>query len=64
MYEVEKSDNVGQLKRVLRYVKGTEDTSTVFEMRDSNARREQLVKRLEVFSGQGIKRHGKARVVR
>ena len=33
-----------QLKRLLRYVKGTEDMSTVFEMRDSNDRREQLVK--------------------
>ena len=32
MYEVEKSDSVGdgQLKRLLRYVKGTEDMSTVF----------------------------------
>ena len=37
-----------QLKRLLRYVKGTEDMSTVCEMRDSNDRREQLVKRLEV----------------
>ena len=37
-----------QLKRLLRYVKGTEDMSTVFEMRDSNDRREQLVKRLDV----------------
>ena len=39
-----------QLKRLLRYVKGTEDMSTVFEMRDSNDRREQLVKRLEVHT--------------
>ena len=39
-----------QLKRLLRYVKGTEDMSTVFEMRDSNDRREQLVKRLEVYT--------------
>ena len=38
-----------QLKRLLRYVKGTEDMSTVFEMRDSNDRREKLVKRLEVY---------------
>ena len=38
-----------QLKRLLGYVKGTEDMSTVFEMRDSNDRREQLVKRLEVY---------------
>ena len=37
-----------QLKRLLRYVKGTEDMSTVFEMPDSNDRREQLVNRLEV----------------
>ena len=36
-----------QLKRLLRSVKGTEDMSTVFEMRDSSDRREQLVKRLE-----------------
>ena len=33
-----------QLKRLLRYVKGTEDMSTVFDMRDSNDRREQLIK--------------------
>ena len=39
-----------QLKRLLRYVKGTEDMSTVFELRDSNDRREQLVKRLEVYT--------------
>ena len=39
-----------QLKRLLRYVKGTEDMSTVFEMRDSNDRREQLIKRLEVHT--------------
>ena len=39
-----------QLKRLLRYVKGTEDMSTVFEMRDSNDRREQLVKRLEFYT--------------
>ena len=37
-----------QLKRLLRYVTGTEDMSIVFEMRDSNDRREQLVKRLGV----------------
>ena len=37
-----------QLKRLLRYVKGKDDMSTVFEMRDSNDRREQLVKRFEV----------------
>ena len=39
-----------QLKRLLRCVKGTEDMSTVFEMRDSNDRREQLIKRLEVYT--------------
>ena len=39
-----------QLTRLLRYVKGTENMSTVFEMRDSNDRREQLVKRLEVYT--------------
>ena len=42
VYKVEKSDSVGgmrQLKRLLRHVKGTEDMSTVFEMRDSNDRR-------------------------
>ena len=39
-----------RLKRVLRYVKGTEDMSTVFEVRDNNDRREQLVKRLEVYT--------------
>ena len=41
---------IRQLKRLLRNVKGTEDMSTVFEMRDSNDRREQLVKRLEVYT--------------
>ena len=39
-----------QLKRLLKHVKGTEDMSTVFEVRDSNDRREQLVKRLEVYT--------------
>ena len=39
-----------QLKRLLRFVKGTEDMSTVVEMRDSNDRREQLVKRLQVYT--------------
>ena len=38
------------MKRLLRYIKGTEDMSTVLEMRDSNDRREQLVKRLEVYT--------------
>ena len=40
----------GQLKRLQRYVKGTEDMSTMFEMQDSNDRREQLVKRLQVYT--------------
>ena len=39
-----------QLKRLLRYVNGTEDMSTVFEVRDDNDRREQFVKRLEVYT--------------
>ena len=39
-----------QLKRLLRYVKGTEDMSTVFEMRDNSDRRGQTVKRLEVYT--------------
>ena len=39
-----------QLKRLLRYVKGTEDMSTVFEMRDNKDRRGQSVKRLEVYT--------------
>ena len=38
------------MKRLLRYVKGTENMSTVFEMRDSNDRREQLIKRLEIYT--------------
>ena len=39
-----------QLKRLLRYVKSTEDMSTVFEMRDDKDRRGQTVKRLEVYT--------------
>ena len=39
-----------QLKRLLRYVKGTEDMATVFEVRDNKCRREMAVKRLEVFT--------------
>ena len=39
-----------QLKRLLRYVKGTVDMSTVFEMRDNNDRRGQTVKGLEVYT--------------
>ena len=39
-----------QLKRILRYVKGTEDMATVFEVRDNNDKREELVKKLEVFT--------------
>ena len=38
------------MKRQLRYVKGTEEMSTVFDVRDNNDRREQLVKRLEVYT--------------
>ena len=36
------------LKRPLRHVKGPEDMSTVFEVRDNKDKREQLVKILEV----------------
>ena len=43
-----------QLKRLLRYVKGTEDMTTVFGVRDTNVKRErerqQLVEKLEVFT--------------
>ena len=39
-----------QLKRLLRYVKGTEDMATMFEVRDNNDKREQLVKKLDVFT--------------
>ena len=39
-----------QLKRLLRYVKSTEDMSTMFEMRDDKDRRGQTVKRLEVYT--------------
>ena len=39
-----------QLKRLLRYVKSTEDMSTVFEMRDNSDRRGRMVKRLEVYT--------------
>ena len=39
-----------QLKRLPRYVKGTEDMATVFEVRDNNDKREQLVRKLEVFT--------------
>ena len=38
------------MKRLLRYVKGTEDMSTVFEVRDNNDKKEQLVKKLEVYT--------------
>ena len=34
----------------MRYVKGTEDMSTVFDVRDNDDRREQLVKKLEVYT--------------
>ena len=40
-----KLKNMRQLKRLLRYVKGPEDMSTVFEVGDNSDRREQLVKR-------------------
>ena len=56
-----------QLKRLRRYVKGTEDMSTVFEVRDNNDTRKQRVKRLEVYTeltGQVNKRNGRARAVR
>ena len=39
-----------QLKQLLRYVKGTEDMATMFEVRDNNDKREQLVKKLDVFT--------------
>ena len=39
-----------QLKRLLRYVKNTENMSTVFEMRDNSDRRGRVVKRLEVHT--------------
>ena len=35
---------------ILRYVKGTEDMATVFDVRDNNDKRAQLVKKLEVFT--------------
>ena len=38
------------MKRLLRYVKGTEDMSTVLDVRDNNDKREQLAKRLEVHT--------------
>ena len=52
MYEVEESDSVGDEtdEETLRYVKNTEDMSTVFEMRDNSDRRGQKVKRLEVYT--------------
>ena len=39
-----------QLKRLLRYVKGTEDMATVFDMRDDSDRRVTTVKKLEIFT--------------
>ena len=39
-----------QLKRLLRYVKGTEDTATVFEVRGNNDKRVTTGKKLEVFT--------------
>ena len=46
------------MKRLLRCVWGTEDMSTVFEVRDNSDRREQLVKRksTQTVTGQAIKR--------
>ena len=44
---------MGRLKRLLRYVKCTGDMSTVLAVRDNNDRREQLVKRLEVYTDSG-----------
>ena len=49
MGNCKESVSMRQLKRLLRYVKGTEDMSFVFEVRDNNDRREQLVKKLEVY---------------
>ena len=51
-----------QLKRLLSYVKGTEDMSTVFEVRDSNDRERTVGQ--ETLTGHVIKRHARARVVR
>ena len=45
-----------QLKRLLRYVKGTEDMSTI-EVRDNNDKREQLVKKL----AEGMRLHAHSR---
>ena len=39
-----------QLKRLLRYVKGTEDMAVVFEVRGYNDKRVTTVKKLEVFT--------------
>ena len=36
--------------RLLRYLKGAEDVATVFEVRDNNDKREQLIQKLEVFT--------------
>ena len=52
VYEVEKSDSVGDetIEAASGIRQGPEDMSTVFEVRDNNDRREQLVKRLEVYT--------------
>ena len=52
VYEVEKSDSVGDetIGTTSEISQGHRDMSTVFEMRDSNDRREQLIKRLEVYT--------------
>ena len=39
-----------QLKILLRYVKGTGDMATMFEVRGNNDKREELVKKLEGFT--------------
>ena len=51
MHEVEKSDCVGdETIEAAIEIKGTEDMSTVFVLRDNNDRREHLVKSLEVYT--------------
>ena len=52
MYEVEKSDSVGDetLEAITEICQGHRNMATVFEVRDNQDKREQLVKRLEVFT--------------
>ena len=45
-----KSPTALEMRQLMRYVKSTEDMSTVFEMRDDKDRRGQTVKRLEVYT--------------